>query len=83
MPSGCYENNELGDCGICGKRMRPLLKNEDWANRKYHVSCFKKILSDISNYNTVAFTKYGHIKKIAGLPEPEARKQLEFKVSFD
>ena len=43
MPSGTYKN-DLGHCGICGKKLRPLYKNKDWEKRKYHVSCFREML---------------------------------------
>jgi hypothetical protein len=84
MPSGHYTNNELKDCGICGKKMRPLYKNKDWAERAYHVTCFRRIVSDIANYNTTAYTKYGCEKQIAGMPESQARTRKEpFVISFD
>ena len=28
MPSGEYTNNTLKECGICGKKMRPLYQNK-------------------------------------------------------
>ena len=62
MPSGIY-NSKLGNCGICGKIMRPLYKNKDWEGRAYHITCFKNIIKDIHNYNEVAYTKYGVEKK--------------------
>tara|TARA_R110000787_G_scaffold264391_1_gene370281 strand:- start:349 stop:603 length:255 start_codon:yes stop_codon:yes gene_type:complete len=83
MPSGNYTNNDLGECGICGKKMRPLLKNEDWPNRAFHVTCFKKILNDISNYNVVAYTKYGIEKRVANMPISQAKKQKSFTINFD
>jgi len=83
MPSGVYQNNKLGTCGICGRKLRPLYKQDDWDQRKYHVTCFKGILRDVANYNTVAYTKYGHTKRIAGLPEPVARKELTFTITFE
>jgi hypothetical protein len=82
MPSGTYKN-DLGNCGICGKKLRPLYKNKDWEKRKYHVSCFREMLSDINNYNDVAFTKYGHTKKVANMPITEAKKQKSFTITFE
>lgn len=82
MPSGTYNDN-LPNCGICGRKLRPLYKNQDWVNRKYHISCFKELVSDISNYNKVCFTKYGHTKTIANLPINEARKAKSFTIEFD
>ncbi len=82
MPSGVY-NNDMGLCGICGNKLRPLYKNKDWENRKYHVSCFREMLSDIHNYNETAFTKYGHTKKVANMPITEARKQKSFTIVFE
>tara|TARA_R110000823_G_scaffold193765_1_gene325188 strand:- start:224 stop:478 length:255 start_codon:yes stop_codon:yes gene_type:complete len=83
MPSGEYTNNELGNCGICQKKMRPLYRNKDWEGRAYHITCFRKIINDIANYNTTAYTKYGVEKKIHGMPESQARTQKEFVITFD
>tara|TARA_R110002153_G_scaffold260442_1_gene420469 strand:+ start:211 stop:465 length:255 start_codon:yes stop_codon:yes gene_type:complete len=83
MPSGLYTNNDLKDCGICGKKMRPLLKNTDWENRAFHVTCFKKILHDITNYNVVAYTKYGIEKRVANMPISIAKTKKTFTISFD
>tara|TARA_R110000796_G_scaffold112579_1_gene224164 strand:+ start:586 stop:837 length:252 start_codon:yes stop_codon:yes gene_type:complete len=83
MPSGKYENNDLKECGICGQKMRPLYKNKDWDGRAYHITCFRKIVSDIANYNTTAFTKYGVEKKVAGMTVSEAKKQDSFVITFD
>ncbi len=84
MPSGQYTNNNLKECGICGKKMRPLYKNKDWENRAYHITCFRKIVSDIANYNVTAFTKYGVEKKVAGIPISEAReKKDKFVIKFE
>tara|TARA_R110002012_G_C11431906_1_gene589535 strand:+ start:511 stop:762 length:252 start_codon:yes stop_codon:yes gene_type:complete len=83
MPSGEYTNNDLGICGICGKRLRPLYKNNDWDNRAYHITCFKKILNDIANYNKVAYEKYGVEKRVAGLPISEAKKKKKFEIVFE
>tara|TARA_R110000822_G_scaffold5124_2_gene22145 strand:- start:1122 stop:1373 length:252 start_codon:yes stop_codon:yes gene_type:complete len=82
MPSGFYVN-ELGNCGICQKPMRPLYKNTDWKNRAYHVTCFKKIINDMHNYNTIAYSKYGVEKKVANMPITEAKKQKSFTITFD
>tara|TARA_R110002153_G_scaffold161463_1_gene313886 strand:+ start:391 stop:639 length:249 start_codon:yes stop_codon:yes gene_type:complete len=82
MPSGHYEN-DMGLCGICGRKLRPLYKNKDWESRKYHVSCFREMVSDISNYNAIAISKYGHTKKIANMPIQEAKKQKTFVIKFE
>tara|TARA_R110002012_G_scaffold71664_2_gene183642 strand:+ start:824 stop:1075 length:252 start_codon:yes stop_codon:yes gene_type:complete len=82
MPSGVYEN-KLGNCGICGKPMRPLYKNKDWKGRAYHITCFKNIIKDIHNYNTVAYTKYGVEKRIANMKESDAKEQKSFTITFD
>tara|TARA_R100000805_G_C3543215_1_gene57596 strand:+ start:126 stop:377 length:252 start_codon:yes stop_codon:yes gene_type:complete len=83
MPSGTWANNDLGDCLMCGKKLRPLYKNSDWKTRKYHVSCFRELVSDISNYNKVAYTKYGVKKKIANMPEEVAKEKKQFTITFD
>ena len=83
MPSGIWANNDLGNCLMCGKKLRPLYKNSDWQTRKYHVSCFRELVSDISNYNKVAYTKYDVKKKTVNLPEDKAREKKEFTITFD
>lgn len=82
MPSGTY-NDEMRVCKICGKKLRPLYKNDDWQDRKYHVSCFRDIMSDISNYHKVAYTKYGHKKKVAGMLVDDIRPETKFTITFD
>ena len=82
MPSGTY-NDEMRVCKICGKKLRPLYKNEDWANRQYHVSCFRDVVSDIANYNKVAYTKYGHKKKVAGICVEDVKPETKFIVTWD
>jgi len=82
MPSGTY-NDDMPYCKICGRKLRPLYKNKDWINRKYHVSCFKDIVSDISNYNKLAYSKYKHKRIIADLPEDEARETKSFTINFE
>jgi len=75
MPKGLWEN-DLGYCKICQKKLRPLLKNDDFKNRKFHISCWKELLSDVKHYNKRAYTKYGHTKKVCGVSEQEARERL-------
>ena len=67
MPSGQYEN-EKRFCKICGRKLRPLKHVDDWESRKYHITCWKELLSDIYNYNRVCYKKYGHKKIINGIP---------------
>lgn len=81
MPSGTYKN-EVRRCKICGKKLRPLKNMKDWESRKYHVTCFKELISDISNYNKVAYTKYGHTKLIAGLELGSALPEDGIKLDF-
>ncbi len=82
MPSGYYEN-DMPNCGICGRKLRPLYKNKDWKSRAYHVTCWKNMVNDIANYNRVAYSKYGHVKRVADMPLEEAKKQDKFVVEFD
>tara|TARA_R110000824_G_scaffold149406_2_gene319721 strand:- start:2551 stop:2799 length:249 start_codon:yes stop_codon:yes gene_type:complete len=82
MPSGTYQNT-LGRCKICKKNLRPLYKNNDWETRKFHVSCFKELISDIKNYHLIAYDKYGHEKTIGGIPISEAKKQKNFTIKFE
>ena len=82
MPSGEY-NNEHRVCKICGRKLRPLKNCDDWDSRKYHITCFKELLSDISNYNKVCFKKYGHTKLIGGFPADKPIPKEAFTLSFD
>lgn len=72
-------------CKICFKRLRRLNKTTDWDARLYHISCYKGIISDIYNYNTTAYEKYGHEKRINGVPISEIRRNPKHKfiVYFD
>ena len=36
MTSGT-DNNELRECGLCKKKLRPLRANNDWDGRRYHI----------------------------------------------
>tara|TARA_R110000803_G_scaffold123387_2_gene191293 strand:+ start:381 stop:629 length:249 start_codon:yes stop_codon:yes gene_type:complete len=70
MPSGTYKDeNRL--CKICKRKLRPLKKELDWDGRKYHITCFKELLSDIHNYHKICYSKYEHKKFIAGIPIDE------------
>ena len=82
MPSGTYKDEERC-CKICGRKLRPLKNIDDWDSRKYHITCFKELLSDISNYNRVCFSKYGHTKLIAGLPADQPLPPGGIMISFD
>ena len=62
--------NEEGEriCRICGKKLRPFTKNEDWDTRIYHITCFKNLIKDIYKFDSIAFKKYGFDKKIGNMP---------------
>ena len=81
------DNDKKADrtCKICFKRLRRLAKTQDWTDRIYHISCYNTIVSDIYNYNTVAYTKYNHEKRIDGVPisEIKNKKDYKFVISFD
>mgnify|MGYP000341883461 FL=1 len=82
MPSGT-PIDEMRECKICGNKLRPLYKNEDWANRKYHVACFKSILKDIANYNEICYKKYNHRKKVHDVFVDEMKPDHKFVVTWD
>jgi len=65
--------NEDGErvCRICNKKLRPLTKNEDWDTRMYHITCFKELVKDIYKFDSIAFKKYGHKKKVGNTPIKE------------
>jgi hypothetical protein len=72
-------------CKICEKRLRRLCKTTDWQGRIYHISCYKGIIKDVYNYNEVAYTKYGHEKRIDGIlvSELKKKKNHKFIINFD
>ena len=75
MPSGTY-NNETRYCKICKKKLRPLKhKEEDWENRKYHITCFRELVADIHNYNKVCYTKYDKKKMFRNKPIEQVRNE--------
>lgn len=82
-----YMPNEERLCKICGKKLRPLLKQDDWEQRVYHVTCFNNILKDLTNFGKTAYTKYGYKRKFHGLNKEEAQRHVEnggkFKITFD
>mgnify|MGYP003655010635 CR=1 FL=1 len=82
MPSGTY-NDEERLCGICSKKLRPLKNTEDWSSRKYHITCFKSLISDIYNYNRVCYKKYGHKKFVAGFPIDQPMPEGGIVLTFD
>jgi len=69
-------------CKICGKALRPLLKNPDWDGRQYHVTCYNEIIKDLNNFNKVAFTKYNYKRKVAGMTIDEAKEHIANNKSF-
>tara|TARA_R100001230_G_C5684244_1_gene192508 strand:+ start:1567 stop:1815 length:249 start_codon:yes stop_codon:yes gene_type:complete len=81
MPSGEYEKEERY-CAICKKKLRPLYKNKDWDSRKYHVTCFRDLLADIKNFDTVAYTKYKYKKKVNGIPIEDIPPDHKFVLDF-
>ncbi len=82
MPSGTRDDEERC-CGICGNRLRPLYKNKDWPDRKYHVACFKDILKDIMNYHDICFKKYNHKKKVHDVYVEEMKPDHKFVITWD
>jgi hypothetical protein len=71
-------------CKICRKKLKRFTAQEDWDERIYHKKCFDEIVSDIAKYNTVAYTKYGHAKRmINGMTIEEAKKEKCFIITFD
>tara|TARA_R110002012_G_scaffold139784_2_gene297229 strand:+ start:684 stop:926 length:243 start_codon:yes stop_codon:yes gene_type:complete len=64
-------------CKICGKKLRPLLKQEDYDQRVYHVTCFDNIIKDLNNFGKVAYTKYNYKKKVNNMTIDDAKKHLE------
>lgn len=80
MTSGT-SNNEFRECGLCGKKLRPLRANSDWSGRKYHVSCFTELIADIANYSKVAYTKYGNKRDYSLIQQLQNNKQIQ--LNFD
>jgi hypothetical protein len=71
-------------CKLCGKKLRRFRVSADYKERKYHKKCFESIVEDVRNFQTVAYTKYGHTKRIDGktIAEHKADKN-PLVVSFD
>ena len=82
MPSGTREDEER-ICKICGNKLRPLYKNQDWDNRKYHVACFKDILKDIMNYHKICYKKYNHKKKVHDVYVEDMKPDHKFVINWD
>tara|TARA_R110002020_G_scaffold199032_1_gene400453 strand:+ start:649 stop:912 length:264 start_codon:yes stop_codon:yes gene_type:complete len=76
MPKGTYNDPKIKCCKICKTKLRPL-KNDDFPNRQYHISCWKTLLMDIKHFQKRAYTnKYNYKKLVAGVTEEECRKKL-------
>ena len=82
MPSGVY-NAETRYCRICKKKLRPLKNDEDWPDRKYHITCFRELIGDIHNYNRICFNKYNHKKFVNGRPANEPLPPEGITITFD
>lgn len=74
---------EKDKCVICGKKLRPLIRNIDSENRRTHITCWNTLIKDIANFETTAYTKYGYKKMVAGMTIEEAKKQKTFTITFD
>lgn len=71
-------------CKICGRTLKKFTKNSEWTNRAYHIKCFNEIVSDIANFNTTAYKKYGYTKRLQdGTPVEEAQEKKLFILKFD
>lgn len=62
-----YDEDGNKICKICNKKLRPLTKSKDWDTRCYHITCFQELIKDIYKYDSVAYKKYGHKKKIGNV----------------
>jgi len=67
LDSNLYDEDGNKICKICGKKLRPLTKSKDWDSRCYHITCFQDLIKDIYKYDSVAYKKYGHKKKIGNI----------------
>ena len=62
-------------CKICKRKLKRFSAQKDWAERAYHKNCFDSIMGDIVHYNTRAYSKYGHQKRMLDGTLLEERKK--------
>lgn len=69
-------------CLFCGKKLRKKnINGIDDERTAYHAVCFKTLLYDIKNFESVCYTKYNYKKLYDGKTKEEWKKQdyiLEF-----
>ena len=69
-------------CLQCGKRLKKLV-SEKGDNLNYHKACWKTMINDIKNFETVAYTKYNYKKLICGLTAEEIKEGKPIVVHFE
>ena len=74
----CYN----GFCLCCGKRLKKLQKEKEFT-MLYHIKCWKELINDIKNFETVCYDKYNYKKMICGLTEEEIKEGGEIIVNFE
>ena len=71
-----------GFCLCCGKRLKKLQKEKEYT-MLYHIKCWRNMINDIKNFETVCYDKYNYKKRICGLTEEEIAKGAPIIVEFD
>jgi len=71
-----------GFCLCCGKRLKKLQKEKEYT-MLYHIKCWRNMINDIKNFETVCYDKYNYKKRICGLTEEEIQEGAPIIVEFD
>ena len=72
-------------CRICKLKLKRFTSTEDWDSRAYHKKCYDDLINDISHYNTRAYTKYNHKKRMIDgtLLDERRESKSPITVTFD
>ena len=76
------DSESNGFCLCCGRRLKKIQKEKGYT-MAYHLKCWKEIINDIKNFNTVCYEKYHYNKRICGLTEDEIKAGSPIIIKFE
>ena len=76
------DTDSTGFCLCCGKRLKKLQKEKEYT-MLYHIKCWRNMINDIKNFETVCYDKYNYKKRICGLTEEEIKEGATIIVEFE
>jgi len=76
------DTDSTGFCLCCGKRLKKLQKEKEYT-MLYHIKCWRNMINDIKNFETVCYDKYNYKKRICGLTKEEIKEGAPIIIEFD